>query len=183
MAGEFVHFWTNGKLMLPFGMTLSIAAMALSSWLLVTGQALLTGINRQRQAAMGELVSGVLCLILTTWGVRHGGVGAVGLGLVSAALLTSGWILPRELKRHLHVVDLYPDARYFLRVVGATCLTGVIIWLAVQPEIRPTLGAWFRLAGGGLIGLVLYLAFTKWLNVCPLQSWRDLRRSIFRPSL
>lgn len=147
LGGAFIELWTRGRLA---GETLAITsalAVGVITSFLSTARFALSGINRHRQAALGEITNGLLALALAPLLVKFLGYQFVGVAIVLATLATSGWILPRELMRHLKGLPLWPSASVVLRFVLAAALSaGFSFWLGrvlpVAPALRvPIVGA------------------------------------------
>ena len=101
LGDSFVRLWTHDRLWIDPATSVSVAAIVGISALLGAGQFLLTGLNRHRQAAVAEIVNGLLAMVLVVWAVRWFGLGGVGIGVVVAALASSAWVLWREISAQL----------------------------------------------------------------------------------
>jgi O-antigen/teichoic acid export membrane protein len=140
LAGPFIELWTRGRLA---GETLAIAsalAVGIITSFLSTARFALSGVNRHRQAALGEIINGLLALTLAPLLVKLFGYKFVGAAIVLATLATSGWILPRELMRHLSGMPLWPSASVVIRLVLAAALSAALsFWLWQALTVAPVL--------------------------------------------
>ena len=117
LAPEVIDLWTRGRLHLSFPLMLSVLFVGLSSSILSVFQFALSGANRHRVAGLSEIANGVLCLFLSALAVRLAGYEWVGAGILLAALVTSAWLLPRQIQKHFELNDLWPESSFFLRII------------------------------------------------------------------
>jgi len=131
LASPFIYQWTGGRIDLSWVMLGSALAIASSGALLAVFRFALSGINRHRTAALSELLFGGLSMALAFAVVRAFGFQWVGVGILGAALISSGWILPRELRLALSASHLWPSIPFWLRWGGSAIVvaaTGAAVW-------------------------------------------------------
>ena len=128
LAIPFVSLWTGGRLTPPAFMPLAVVAIAFLSWFELTGQYLLSGLNRQRKVAVAEILCGLVAIGSCALAARWLGPAGVGLGLLVPALLISVRVTVSEIRCHLGR-DAFPVPRFSLQVAavlavawGAGCL-------------------------------------------------------------
>jgi O-antigen/teichoic acid export membrane protein len=143
LAGDFVDLWTQGRIQLSPAMVCNAFLIAGSGAILTTLRFALTGINRHRRAAVGELIGGLLALAAGITVVRYFGFPWVGLTMLAAVVVVTGWLFPLELKRALGGLGTWPKARFwfFLGLTtmlsfGAGCatkfaMTSLPVWLMI----------------------------------------------------
>jgi len=176
----FIRLWSRGRLNLTPAMAASVSAIVVANSLVKAAQFLLTGLNRQRQAAVAEIVSGALSMVLVPLSVHFLGAAGVGVGAIAAILVTSGWVLPREVQGRLGAAA-FPTAGYTVRVgaaLGATTLVGNLVAGLVRFE-----GAGaeiWRLASGGIAGVAVFLLAVFGLRLVPLEEAQSAARWLFR---
>jgi len=120
LASPFITWWTAGKLHVSTTMILSVVAIAAVSAILTVLRYAVTGINRHRTAAFADLLSGIVALGLGIFVVRQFGPEWIGLAVAGAVLITTGWILPRELITALDGEKTNVGAGFWLRVTAST---------------------------------------------------------------
>jgi O-antigen/teichoic acid export membrane protein len=129
VAGQFITLWTRGTITLEPSMLVSVLAVASVSAVMTVFRFALTGINQHRRAAASELACGALAIFLTFVVVRQFGYMAFGIPMILAAILTSGRILPRELRSAIHEpFGFWPRKDFLLRwglTVGGTYAIGL----------------------------------------------------------
>lgn len=123
LAIPFVSLWTGGKLILPPLMPLAIVVIAFTSWFVMAGQYLLSGINRQRQVAVTEIISGALAIGVSSVAVKFFGVAGVGVGVLAPALVLSIRKTVREIKLHVSPAA-FPSINFVARVFLILAVTG-----------------------------------------------------------
>lgn len=123
LASEFIDLWTKGGIQLSPAMVTNAYIIAGSGAILTTMRFALTGINRHRRAAMGEFVGGLLALAAGILVVRYLGFAWLGLAMLAAVLLVTGWLFPLELKRALGGIGTRPNARFWLSLGLTTMLS------------------------------------------------------------
>ncbi len=122
LAAPFITWWTAGKLHVSPTMILSVVAIAAASAILTTLRYAVTGINRHRIAAFADLASGMIALGLGIFVVRELGPAWIGLAVAGAALITTGWILPREIITALGGEKINVGIGFWIRVISSTSL-------------------------------------------------------------
>lgn len=126
LAQPFIDWWTAGKLPVSGAMLGSVLAIAIVNTVLTVLRYAVTGINRHRTAALADLLSGVLAIGFGIAVVSMIGPEAIGVAVAGAAVLTTGWILPRELSSALGHVKLGVGVGFWSRMILVTILvTGV----------------------------------------------------------
>lgn len=148
----FIRLWTHARLSLSAPMAASICAIVVSGALIAAGEYLLTGLNRHKTAAVAELANGLIALALVPLSVHWFGLGAVGMGVVAAALASSAWVLRREIAARIGN-QCFPSPWFLLRLAATGAAAAWVAWLFVGslgPQILwPTL---LHLALGGAAG-------------------------------
>jgi O-antigen/teichoic acid export membrane protein len=127
LAGPFVHLWTDGHIELSPVMLANVFVVAAVGALLTPLRCAVTGINRHRQAALGDLCCGVMAMALSVIVVSRFGYEWVGVALLVSVCATNGWILPRELGKALECPGMRPDSSFWKRwivVTGLAVITG-----------------------------------------------------------
>ena len=161
LAEPFITLWTSGRLDVSEGMLGSVWAIAVSGAFLSVFRFALSGMNRHRAASQSELICGILTVVLANLSVRYLGYQWVGLGILLSVLLTSGWILPRELSRALGNMRVLPSPLFFWRqlfVFSLSLVAGGLVMLFFS-----TSPVWQIIAIGPLTTLVYGVAAAKWL--------------------
>lgn len=105
-----VETWTAGKLRVSTVMVAGVATAGCAMVLVTSLKQVLSGMNRHRVAAMSELASGALAFALCFGAAVSLGHDFIGFGVALAAALTSGVVLPRELRRYLETPRVGPGA-------------------------------------------------------------------------
>src|SRR5262249_44618606 len=130
--------------------------IALLTAILSAGQFLLTGLNRHRNAAVVEIANGVLALVFVTLTLRWLGLNAVGLGVVTAAALTSVGVVFRGICGLLGAGSL-PSLSFLLRIVSVATASSVAASVALRVgEKVGEVSVVFRLIVAGAVGLAVY---------------------------
>lgn len=157
LAGPFVHLWTGGKIELSHEMLANVFGIAAVGAVMTALRYALTGINRHRRAALGDLVCGGLAMTLGIIVVSRYGYQWVGAAVVGAVILTSGWILPRELHHALGKLPIVPRPDFLLRWSALVVATSAAGWLIVLGTA--SLPSWLTItvAGVGMTGAFLLL--------------------------
>lgn len=171
----FVQVWSRGRLNLAPAMAASVSAIVAANSLVKAAQFLLTGLNCQRRAAVAEIASGALSMALVPLSVHFLGAAGVGVGAIAAILLTSAWVLPREVRARLGSAA-FPPASFALRVGAALAATtmvgdlvaGLIRFEGAGAEI-------WRLAAGGVAGVAVFLLAALGLRLVP---WEDAQAAV-----
>ena len=128
LATPFIEWWTGSKLHVSTGMLGSVLAIASVATILSILRFAVTGINRHRTAALAELLSGVLALGFGFLAVTNLGPNWIGLGVAGAALITTGWILPRELVHALDGENARVGLGYLMRTAFITAVAMLAGW-------------------------------------------------------
>jgi O-antigen/teichoic acid export membrane protein len=123
VGSEFVTLWTQGRL--PIGQLQLLGAwlMAVTMSLLGIYRFVLAGVNHQKLAAISEMIFGFLSLLFAVVAVRHTGVVGAGVGVLLAALLTSAWVLPMQLRVVLPDAKVFPNREFLARLFAVTFST------------------------------------------------------------
>jgi len=185
LGDRFIRWWTHDRIWLEPATALSIAAIALLGAWLAAGQFLLTGLNHHRQAAAAEVANGLLALFLAWLGVRWWGLPGVGPGLVAAALLTSVWVLQREVRGRLGDGCL-PAGFFFLKAAAAAaaCTVAAVLTSAAWPPAAGWRVA-LDLAAAGTAGLVAFAGIGLGLRLFAAADARGwalrLKEKLFLP--
>jgi len=176
----FIQLWSRGRLNLTPAMAASVSAIVVANSLVKAAQFLLIGLNRQRQAAVAEIVSGTLAMALVPLSVHFLGAGGVGVGAIAAILATSAWVLRREVRGRLGPAA-FPTAGYTLRVVVALVATTLVgdLGAGLVPFEGAGAEIW-RLATGGLAGVSVFLLAVFGLRLVPLAEAQAAARWLFR---
>jgi O-antigen/teichoic acid export membrane protein len=158
LGATFIRLWTHDRLWVDPATAFSVAAIvAMSAWL-TAGQFLLAGLNRHRQAALAEIANGLLALALVIAAVSWFGLGAVGGGVVIAAIATSVWVLRREIAAQLGD-GCFPDWRFCLKVclamVAAALVALLIDRTGVNSDVRVVAA---RLVVSATVGAAVFFA-------------------------
>ena len=180
LGDRFIGLWTHGRLSLEPATALSISAIVTMGALLAAGQFLLTGLNRHRVASIAEIANGAAALVLVSTCVRLWGLGAVGVGVVGAALGTSAWVLRREIALCLGN-NSFPPASFVLKVcaaTGASCLAGAIVARIGQDGGRVEASVHLLLAGAAGLGGFAAAAFA--LDLVGMREVLELGRRLKR---
>lgn len=183
LGDGFIGLWTQDRLHLEPATGLAISALALCTAGIAAGQYLLTGLNRNRDAALAELASGMLALGIVVFGVKQFGIAGAAWGAVLALLGTSAWVLGRDLSRELGP-QWRPSLPMIARVVVAAAATGAVILVLSRFAPRETLGGWAALLAGGGGGVATFLVMAWKLRLVDGRDfvtaarWFRLRTSI-----
>lgn len=155
LAGDFVEVWTNGRIELSPAMLANALIIAGSGAVITTMRYALTGINRHRRAAIGELIGGILALVIGILTVRSFGFSWVGLANLSAVLLVTGWLFPLELKRALGGKGILPKATFWLSLGVTTAVSFGAGWGA--KFAMTSLPVWLIIPVTGTVVTVVFL--------------------------
>jgi O-antigen/teichoic acid export membrane protein len=170
LGDTFIRLWTHNRLWLSPTMAASVSGIAVMGSLLTTGQYLLTGLNRHRNAAMAEIANGIFSLVLVMLAIRWLGLGAVGAGVVCAAGLTSAWVLRREITLQLGTGCL-PGFPFVLRAGVAVSVAAVTAMIIVHTGVSNSLFATgLHLVLAGATGIAAYLAAAFALKLIATQE-------------
>jgi O-antigen/teichoic acid export membrane protein len=157
LGDPFIRLWTHGRLWLDPAMAASVTAIAIVGTLILGSEYLLTGLNRHRRASIAEIVNGVVSIALVPLVARWLGMGYVGIAIAVAALLTSGWVLPMEIRSRFGP-ECFPRAFFFARVMVATAVaTASSAWVG-HANADGVRGAVLRLILGSLTVGATYAA-------------------------
>jgi O-antigen/teichoic acid export membrane protein len=169
-GNAFIQLWTHGRLWLVPWMASSVSAIVVASTLVKTAEYLLIGLNRQRLAAVAEVASGLLAMILIPFCIRWLGLGAVGAGAIGAVLATSAWVLYREIGRRLGPGS-FPSFDFILRagvtLVATTAVGKIVADVGQTSDIG---AAVWRLFLGGLSCSAIFVAAALGLRLVPMAD-------------
>jgi len=173
-VGALVTLVSGGKLHPPLAMGYGVAAMCVTTTLVTLGQYVLTGINRQKYAAMSEALSGLLCFGFVWAVVSWFGPSGVGWGCMLASMTGSFWVLRHEICRHLGLQRLPVPAGFLGRVsFGALCAA---VALLLTPAYDPDSVGLLALAIGSKVfaGMLIYVGIAMALGTLSLQDIRPV---------
>jgi O-antigen/teichoic acid export membrane protein len=180
LGDPFIRVWTHSRLWLDPAMAASVAAIVVVGALVTCGEYLLTGLNRHRRAAVAELANGLCALVLAASAVRWIGYEAVGAGTTVAALITSVWVLRREIHGQLGS-GCFPQASFVARICAAAAVTFMAAFWAgrsVAPgDFRVAI---IRLAIGGLAGLAVFIPAAFVFKLVGANEAAAVRRRLVR---
>jgi O-antigen/teichoic acid export membrane protein len=159
LAAPFVRVWTGGRIELEPKMLASVLAIAVVGAVLSVFRFALTGINRHRLASISDLLCGALAIGLSVLAVRRFGHAFIGLGIVAAAGLTSGWVLPVELRRTLRASTFWPSWPFWLRWLAIVSLAFAVGWILAQD--KAFLPVWLIVLTSAL-AISLVFVFLSW---------------------
>ncbi len=180
-GNEFTQLWTHGRLWFVPWMACSVSAVVVANALVKAPEYLLIGLNRHRLAAIAEMASGLLAIVLVPLSVRFFGLGSVGAGAIGAVLATSGWVLYREIGRQLGPQS-FPNARFVLRVgvalVTTTAVGKLMASLGRSPDAIAEI--WHLLLGGLVcfavfVGVALSLRLVRVAEAFAAGRWLKRR--------
>ncbi len=159
-------------LKVPVAMVASVAIIGLSNTFVAWCKNLLSGINQHRIAAGSEIANGVLSFAFAWWVARHWSPDYVGLAVFAAGLMTSYWILPREVRRRLGLDRLRPG--YVTQ--GKILLTTLVVFgisavtLRFGADLPPSLG-WATIAAAIAVGVFTFLVATSAFRLIPWSAY------------
>lgn len=180
LAQPFIQVWTLGKIVISPLMLLSVIFIASTGVLTGIFRFALTGMNRHRTAGYSDVACGVLSLLCCACAVYLGGYASVGLGTLAAVLLTSGWVLPADLKNALSQTVPWIQHRLVWTLLFATTVSagaGQVIFSLMSPlrvEVASTVS--------GLVIVLIYAGIirsmcrTLWLKVTLLIRQKILKQ-------
>src|SRR5208283_4579876 len=169
-GNTFIQFWTHDRLRLVPWMALSVSSIVVISTLVKAAEYLLVGLNRQRHAAMAEVASGILAMVLVPLSLRWFGLGAVGAGAIAAVLGTSSWVLLGEIRTRLGRGS-FPSINYVLKAGIAFAATAALGRLMADLTWAPGFGATvWRLLFGGAICSAVFVFAALGLRLIPLTE-------------
>ena len=172
LIGPAVALISGGRLIVPPLMCLGVAVSCTVGVFVTTGQYLLTGLNRQRHAALAELGSGITGFAFCVLGVYYWGPDSVGWGFALAASLTSVWVLRREICRHLEIERLPVSSAHVWRVIAGLVLTTLLVRLWPQNASLSISARVVELAVTALVGTTIY---GGWALAFGTLSWQEIR--------
>lgn len=159
LASQFVDVWTSGKISLDQAMLCSVLMIASLTSLLGVFRFALTGVNQHQFAAISDLICGALAIGFAFLVVDRFGYQYVGLALLAAAILTSGWMLPWELRKVLGQVGRFiPSRRFFIRWAATVCVTCIFGHVVVRACYSLPTPLTILLAGASCVGVFLGMA-------------------------
>lgn len=123
LGSTFVDVWTNGSIELTPVMVANAMMIAGSGAIITIMRYALTGINRHRKAAIGELIGGVIAVIAGIMVVHLMGFAWIGAVILGSVLLVSGWLIPSELRKALGGVGTMPNGRFWIALSVITALS------------------------------------------------------------
>lgn len=185
LAAPFIQLWTGGRIEPSDGMLAGVLAIASAQVLMSQLRYALTGINRHRQAAVGDLICGVLSILFGIFLVGRFGYEAIGLSMVTAVCMTSGWLLPRELRRALDDVPVVPALSFWMRwtlIILMTFIAGSLVahwadaipaWVAIVTSGAVITGAFFCLGWlllPGELQLAKRFLPARWRRTAPART-------------
>jgi O-antigen/teichoic acid export membrane protein len=179
LGDAFIRLWTHDRLSAGTPMIMSVCAIVTASCLVYAGEFLLAGLNRHRGAALAEFASGLLALALVPAAVGRLGIGAVGIGAVGAVLVTSAWVLYRQIRSTLGG-DCFPSVSYVARflvalsagIAGTVWVQGPLGGLSVPAAI-------LHLVLEAIVGSVAYGIAAAVLRLVVLEDAVAIQRRIF----
>lgn len=178
LGDPFVRFWTQQRLQIDAATALSVSAIVMLTALLAAAQFLLAALNRHRQAGLAEVANGLIAILLVGLAVRWIGLGGVGVGVVAAAFLTSGWVLHREVHRQLGTGS-FPPTSFFLKIVFAIAAGIVAARLAGEANFGGDSHAvLLQLALGAALGLAGFFSVAAALKLVAFDHAVAFGRSL-----
>jgi O-antigen/teichoic acid export membrane protein len=117
LAKPFIALWTDGRLLIPQFMPTVVVMTNFIAWFLITGQYLLSGLNRQRGVAVFQIFCGLLTILFSFLAIKWVGVVGVGIGVLGGALPTSVYKTITEIGYHISPGAL-PRSGFVLRIIG-----------------------------------------------------------------
>jgi len=170
LGSPFIRVWTHGRLWLGPAMAASVAAIVILSALATGCEFLLTGLNRQRRAAFAETANGLCALALSAVAVRWAGFEAVGAGTTAAFLLTTGWVLPREIRAQLGP-GCFPQLAFLARICAAAAVTyAAAAWFGHMGALASVTEQVQRLVAGAAVGLTAFIVTAFALKLVNMQD-------------
>lgn len=157
LAGLAISFWTHDKLHATKPLLLSALIVGVSISITSALQFALSGINRHKMAGVAEMLNGLCCLAFAPLVVRFVGPEWVGLGILAATLLTCGWILPSQIKKHLGMEHLWPTGIHLLSLVAAFSVATAVGWALLQFSTLLMRHELVALLLGGIIIVASYI--------------------------
>jgi O-antigen/teichoic acid export membrane protein len=179
LGDPFIRLWTHNRLWLNPAMAASVTAIAIIGTLILGSEYLLTGLNRHRRASIAEIINGLVAMALVPLMARWMGMGSVGIAIAGAALFTSGWVLPIEIRSRLGP-GCFPPISFFARVIGATAAAVAACAAAPQPGGDGFPGTVLRLLSGALIGSISYVAAVIALQLVSIGGIVSIGRRLTR---
>jgi len=173
LAEAFIGLWTHGHLQSDPLMLLSALVIVSMGTVLSFFRYALTGINRHRNAALADLICGLLCFVFVFLSVRFHGPGWVGAGVAVAVILSSGWMLPVELSRALQRRRIWPAWSFWARLVVVMLMSGIAGWLSMKSMVGDGILAWGRILVSGSVCFGVYSSLSFWLfseDVMPIKA-------------
>jgi O-antigen/teichoic acid export membrane protein len=164
-----VHLWTGGRIEIPSRMVAGVLLIAVTGALLNIFRFALTGMNRHRIAAMSELANGGLSFLAASMVVHFMGFAWVGFAVFAAALATSYWILPLELRRNLRVKSIYPPLPFWLRwivCVAFAVLVGELGFKFLTPLLP--------IVSIGMTAVLITAAYAVPMWILLRDEWRNV---------
>ena len=168
VGGPLVKAWVG--LDISTTMLLSVVIVSSSQTMTAWWKGLLSGINHHRLAAQSELLNGFLTLLFA-WLVCRKNTDAVGLGVLLAGAVTSYWVLPGEIRRHLEVPAIFPRGRKLLAmgaVASAVYLSAFGV-LATSPGGSRT-RIFVQVGLATLTGLIVFILSASALRLIDVRT-------------
>jgi O-antigen/teichoic acid export membrane protein len=180
LADPFIDWWTAGKLRVQSGMLLSVLVITSVATILTVLRYALTGINRHRTAALADLLAGLLALGFGFLAVTKMGPAWIGLGVAGAVLMTTAWILPRELLKALEGEKMRIEIGFWIRVVTTTVISLLAGW--VFTSRFASLDGLLLILPAGTIITVTFSVLTSHLFPAEFRALKETVRSVLRPA-
>ncbi|MEX0643458.1 MAG: lipopolysaccharide biosynthesis protein [Pirellulales bacterium] len=118
VGADFIAVWTQSKLHVQLPELLSAWLVAVPLSLLGVFRFVLVGLNRQRTAAVSEILFGLLALTLASLAAQRFGIDGVGPAICLAALCTSTWVLPTQVRKAFPQVAFTPELSFIVRALA-----------------------------------------------------------------
>ncbi len=177
LGSDFVQLWTHGRIDIEPAMAISVSLVVTVGAFLAAGQYLLTSMNRHGVASAAELVNGVLALILVVVLVKWFGAWAAGVGVMAAALMTSGWVIHRDIIRQLGA-GCFPAPVAVGKTIVAMVAGGVVAW--VVHGVTKGGGLIYSLLSAAIAGVCVFIAAALLQKLVPVGDALNLVRQLGR---
>lgn len=154
---EVVAVWTRGGLSVGLLAISGAVAAAILLSLTASLRFLLSAINRHRTAAIAELIGGAVSFALCAVAVRLNPA-AVGFGFALAALVTSFWVMLRELRRFFETDRLLPSLKEGAALLAIFAVTWAVCAGTAQLCQSAAFPPWATIAVAAAFGGLSFLA-------------------------
>jgi O-antigen/teichoic acid export membrane protein len=177
LSAPFVSLWTEGRIGLSPVMIGNVLFLAFVASLVAVFRFALTGINRHRFASLTDLAGGILAMIAAPIIVARFGYEWSGSAVALIGLFTCGAVMPRELRKSLTGLPLFPPFAFHLRLLAVVAITSLAASLTRYFYSQDT---WISIGVAGLVITGTFLAAAGSLLPAETRFLKDITAPILK---